>query len=459
MDNTKKAAENKMGTMPILPLLISMAVPLMLSMLVQACYNIVDSVYVSRVSEDALTAVSMAFPIQSVMIAVSTGTTVGMNAILSRSLGAGDRRQAEKAANTGVFLALCSVVVFILVGLFVTRPFYMSQISYNMDIVNGGVAYTRICCCFSLGLFMQVFFERIMQGTGMTLQTMFTQMSGAIINIILDPMFIFGIGPFPELGVAGAAVATCIGQSIAAVLAIIVNRIYNKELKVTLYDVFHPDMDIVKKIYVVGVPSIIMASIGSVMYYGMNLILTGFNSTASAVFGVYFKLQSFFFMPVFGMNNAIVPIMAYNYGAQKRSRMIKTLKVGIGMAFVIMSCGTLALELIPQVLLGFFNASETMLEIGDYALRIIGIHFPVAAFCIVIGTTFQALSKAGYSAVVSLGRQLVVLLPAAYILAKIGGLNAIWWAFPIAEVMSLILSTYFYMRIYREVISKVEDRA
>lgn len=450
--------ENKMGTQPINQLLISMAVPLMLSMLVQACYNIVDSMYVARVSEDALTAVSMAFPIQNLMIAVCSGTGVGINALLSRSLGEKNFKNANLAANTGIFLALCSYVVFALIGIFLAYPFYMSQISYNMDIVNGGVAYMRICCVFGLGLFLQVTSERILQSTGLTVYTMITQMTGAVLNIILDPMFIFGIGPFPELGVAGAAVATCIGQTVAAVIGIFMNVKFNKEIQLDLHEIFKPSLKIIKRIYVVGVPSIIMASIGSVMYYGMNLILTSFNATASAVFGVYYKLQSFFFMPVFGMNNALVPIMAYNYGAQKRSRMVKAIKSGLIFALILMSLGLVVFETVPHVLLRLFNASDTMLEIGIPALRTIAVHFPVAAVCIVLGTAFQALSKAFYSAIVSMGRQLIVLLPAAYLLAKSGGLSAIWWAFPIAEVMSLILTIIFFRKVYKEIIMNVPDR-
>lgn len=450
--------ENKMGVLPVNKLLISMAVPLMLSMLVQACYNIVDSIYVARVSENALTAVSMAFPIQNLMIAVCSGTGVGMNAMLSRSLGEKNFDNANKAANTGVFLAICSYIAFAFIGVLFAYPFYMSQISYNMDIVNSGISYMRVCCLFGLGMFCQMTFERMLQGTGLTFYTMITQMSGAIINIILDPMFIFGIGFFPKLGVTGAAVATCTGQSIAAIMALFMNIRFNKEIHLDLRQIIKPSLEVIKRIYYVGVPSIIMASIGSVMYYGMNLILTGFNETASAVFGVYYKLQSFFFMPVFGMNNAIVPIMAYNYGAQKRSRMIQVIKSGLVFAVVIMCVGVIAFEAIPQVLLRFFNASDNMLAIGIPALRQIAVHFPIAAVCIVLGTAFQALGKAGYSAIISLGRQLIVLLPVAYVLAKFGGLSAIWWAFPIAEFVSLLLTLFFFRKIYVEIIMKVEDR-
>lgn len=457
MDENAKALqqENKMGVEPINRLLVGMGVPLMLSMLVQACYNIVDSIYVAQLSEDALTAVSMAFPIQSVMVAVCSGTGVGMNAMLSRSLGEKNRRQASSAANNGVFLAICSYLAFVVIGLTISRPFYMSQISYNMDIVNDGVVYMQICCGFSLGFFLQMTFERMMQGTGLTIYTMFTQMLGAVTNIILDPMFIFGIGPFPRLGVAGAAVATCIGQTAAGILAICFNHQFNHEISVRLRQVMKPSGAVIRSIYYVGIPSTIMASVGSVMYYGMNLILTGFSSTACTVFGVYYKLQSFFFMPVFGMNNAIVPIMAYNYGAQRRDRMIQTLKSGVTFAVVIMLAGLLAFETVPGLLLRVFNASEHMLEIGEPALRIIAVHFPIAAVCIVLGTTFQALSKAVYSAVISLGRQLIVLLPVAWALSRLGGLSAIWWAFPIAELTSLLLTIVFFRRIYHNLILKI----
>ena len=447
--------ENKMGVEPIRGLLIRMALPLMLSMLVQALYNIVDSIYVSRINEAALTAVSMAFPIQTIMVAVISGTGVGVNAMLSRSLGEKNYANADKAANNGAFLAICSYIFFVILGVFVTRPFYMSQISYDMEIVNYGVTYMSIVCIFSFGFCAQMTFERMMQGTGLTFYTMITQMTGAVINIILDPMFIFGIGFFPKIGVAGAAVATCIGQTVAGIMAITMNARFNKEIHVSLSHVFRPSAKVIKEIYRVGIPSIIMASIGSVMYYGMNLILTGFSSTASAVFGVYYKLQSFFFMPVFGMNNAIVPLMAYNYGARKKKRMIDTLKNALVMAIVIMCIGTLAFETIPQVLLGFFNASDNMLEIGMPALRIIGVHFPVAAVCIVLGTTFQALGQATYSAIVSLGRQLIVLLPVAWLLAHFLGLGAVWCSFPIAEVMSLILTLIFFRRVYTGTIAKI----
>lgn len=454
----KEVKENKMGVAPVGKLLATMAVPLMLSMLLQACYNIVDSIFVAMLSEDALTAVSMAFPIQTVMIAVCTGIGVGMNAMLSKSLGEKDPESASRAANNGVFLALCSYVVSIFVGLLLVRPFYMSQISYNLDIVNYGVSYTRIVCLLSIGMYCQMTFERMMQGTGHTIYTMFTQISGAIINLILDPILIFGLFGAPKMGVAGAALATCMGQWFAGVLAILLNHFFNVELSVSLRQIFHPSARVIRRIAYVGIPSFIMASIGSVMYYGMNLILTSFNSTASAVFGVYFKLQSFFFLPVFGMNNAIVPIVAYNYGAGKRSRMLQTLKTGLIFALCIMILGTIVFESIPHTLLDFFSASENMKAIGVPALRIIAVHFPLAAAGIVLGTMFQSLGQAIFSAIISLCRQLIVLLPCAYILAKVGGLGMIWFCFPIAETASLVLTLIFFTKIYREVVLQVPDQ-
>lgn len=457
-ENTTAPRENRMGTEPVGKLLFSMALPLMISMLVQALYNVVDSIFVARISEDALTAVSMAFPIQTIIIAIMGGTGVGMNAILSKSLGEKKQDNVNKAANAGVFLALCSYILFAIIGVAVARPFYMSQISYNMDIVNYGVDYLSVVCLFSFGISAQFVFERMLQATGRTLYTMFTQMTGAVLNIILDPMFIFGIGPFPELGVKGAAVATVIGQIASGLLALIMNLLRNPDVQLSLKGIFRPSLSIIGRIYQIGVPSIIMQCIGSVMYYGMNLILTSFTSTASAVFGVYFKLQSFFFMPIFGMNNALVPILAYNFGAQKRSRMLAALKKALIMAECIMILGTLTFELVPNVLLKFFNASDNMMSIGIPALRIIGIHFPVAAICIVLGTVFQALGKATYSAMISVGRQLIVLLPAAFIFATVFGLGAVWFSFLTAEVMSLTLTLLFFRRIYNDIILKVADR-
>jgi putative MATE family efflux protein len=433
-------------------------------MLVQACYNIVDSAYVSRFAEgaltaqDALTAVSAAFPVQSIMISVSTGTGVGMNAILSRALGAKRRDEASQAANTGVFLAFCSSVVMMAVGVLIARPFYHSMYPLSPAIVDSGTDYLVIVTAFSMGLFMQVTFERMMQGTGLSLHTMVTQMTGAITNIILDPFFIFGIGPFPRMGVAGAAVATVIGQHVAATLAIYLNHRCNRELHVSLREVFHPSLAIIRRIYYVAVPSMIMGSIGSVMYYGMNRILASFDYAATAVFGVYFKLQSFFFMPVFGMNNAIVPIMAYNYGARNPKRILGTLKRAAVTDVIIMTVGLLVFQLLPDLLIGMFNPSDEFLHIGRQALRTISFSFPLAAIGISVSGSFQALGDGIYSTITSLCRQLVALLPAAFLLSLTGNVHMVWWSFPIAEVVSVTVTLILFARIYKQKIKPLTQK-
>lgn len=451
------AAENKMGTMPVGKLLFNMSLPMMVSMLVQALYNIVDSIFVAKLSENALTAVSLAFPLQTLLIAVATGTGVGMNALLSKSLGEHDFKKANKIADNGIFLYVLSYIVFLILGFTVVKPFYASQIgSADVEIMELGIDYLSTVMILSFGLFGQIFFERLLTSTGRTIFSMTSQLCGAITNIILDPILIFGLLGAPKMGVTGAALATVIGQCVAGIIACICNHKFNHEVSLNIKG-FRPDWTLIGHIYAIGIPSIIMQSIGSVMTYCMNRILIEFSSTATAVFGVYFKLQSFFFMPVFGLNNGITPIIAYNYGAKQRKRMIKTIKLSLIVAFCLTFIGFLSFEAIPQVLLGMFNASEDMLTIGVPALRIIGIHYLIAWFCIVIGTVFQALGKAVFSMIVSIMRQLVVLIPAAYILAKLGGLHAVWWSFPIAEVISLLVTLFFFIKIYREIISKLPE--
>ena len=452
---SENVRENKMGIMPIPKLLFTMSLPLILSMLVQALYNIVDSVFVAQINENALTAVSLAFPIQNLMISVASGTGVGVNALLSKSLGEKEMDKVHKAANNGVLLAICSYLVFAVIGLVGSRAFFATQTT-DPEILEYGVQYMTVVCVCSFGLFMQICMERLLQSTGMTLYNMISQGTGAIVNIILDPVFIFGIGFIPKMGVAGAAIATGIGQFCGMCIGIYCNLKKNKEIQFS-FKRMRFDGETAKEIYVVGVPSILMMSIGSVMTYGMNKILLGFSSTAAAVFGVYFKLQSFFFMPVFGLNNGITPIIAYNYGAQQRKRMIRTIRISLTTAFCLTFIGFLCFEGIPQVLLGMFNASADMLKIGVPALRIIGIHYLIAWFCIIAGTVFQALGKAVFSMIVSIMRQLVVLIPAAYILSKIGGLHVVWWSFPIAEVISFIASMAFLIRIYKTIISKIPE--
>lgn len=452
MEQTK---ENKMGVMPVNQLLITMSLPMVMSMLVQALYNVVDSLFVARINENALTAVSLAFPIQSLMIAVAAGTCVGINALLSRSLGEKDFDKVNKSACNGIILMAISYVIFLLVGIFGVGPFYRSQ-TQDAEIVQFGIDYLTVICCCSFGIFTQFTFEKLLQATGKTFYTMITQSVGAIINIILDPVLIFGLAGMPRMGVRGAAVATVIGQTIAGILAICLNHMKNEEVKISR-EGMKIEGEIVKQIYMIGVPSMIMQAIGSLMTYGMNLILISFSTTAAAVFGVYYKLQSFVFMPIFGMNNGLVPILAYNYGAGKKERFIKAVKLGIMYAVIIMLIGLAVFNLIPESLLTLFDASETMIEIGVPALRTISISYLFAGFCIICGTVFQALGSAVYSMVVSIARQLVVLLPAAYLLSLTGSVNNVWWAFPIAEVMSLAVTIFFMIRINRKIISHIGE--
>lgn len=440
-----------MGVMPVNRLIISMSLPIMISMLVQALYNIVDSIFVAKISENALTAVSMAFPIQNLMIAVGVGTAVGVNALLARALGAKDYERVNRIAENAVFLVGVSYALFLITGLFLVEPFYRSQTDIE-EIVAFGKEYLTICCCLSFGVFTQVMFERLLQATGKTVYTMFTQGVGAIVNIIMDPIMIFGLFGCPKMGVAGAAAATVIGQIVAGILSVWLNHTKNHEVKISMKG-FKLDFPVIRQIYGIGVPSIIMQAIGSVMTYGMNRILISFTSTATAVFGVYFKLQSFIFMPVFGLNNGIIPIIAYNYGARNKERVMSTIKHSIVYAMSIMVLGFLVFQLMPAWLLGLFNASETMMRIGVPALRIISISFVLAGFCIACGSVFQAMGRSVYSMVVSVARQLVVLLPTAYGLSMLGNVDAVWWAFPVAELMSLAMTVFYLLRINRNIIS------
>lgn len=454
---TEVKEENKMGTMPVGKLIFNMSLPMMVSMLVQALYNIVDSIFVAKLSENALTAVSLAFPLQTLLIAVGAGTGVGMNALLSKSLGEKNFKKANDTAANAVVLYILSYILFLILGFSVVKPFYLSQIgNADVEIMEMGIEYLSTVMIFSFGLFTQFFFERLLTSTGRTIFSMTSQLTGAVTNIILDPILIFGLFGAPKMGVTGAAIATVIGQCVAGIVAAACNHKYNHDVKLS-FKGFKPDLKIIGTIYAVGVPSIIMQSIGSIMTYCMNRILIEFSSTATAVFGVYFKLQSFFFMPVFGLNNGITPIIAYNYGAKQRKRMIHTIKLSMAVAFCLTFVGFIAFEAIPQVLLGMFNSSQQLLEIGIPALRIIGIHFLIAWFCIVAGTVFQALGKAVFSMIVSIMRQLFVLVPAAYILAKVGGLHAVWWSFPIAEIISLAVSLTFLIRIYNTIIKKLPE--
>ena len=454
--NKPDLRENKMGVMPVGKLLLNMAIPMIISMLVQAFYNVVDSVYVSRVSESAVTALSLAFPVQNMQIGFAIGIGVGVNSLLSKSLGEGNRDMANRTAGNGVFLVLIAVAVFMLFGFFGTRPYYEMQ-SDVAETVEGGIAYSSICCIFTLGVFVEILGERLLQATGRTVHTMITQGTGAIVNIILDPIFIFGYFGIPAMGVAGAAVATVIGQWIAAALAMIFNLKYNPDVQLGL-KYMKPDWKVIRQILTVGVPTIIMNSIGSIMNFGMNQVLLGFKTvgeTAAGVFGIYFKLQSFFFMPLFGINNATISIIAFNYGAKKPDRIVKTLKIACGIALGLMIVGFLAFQLIPELLLALFNPSDSFLEIGCSALRIISWCFPVAAICISLGASFQALGNGIYSTITSLCRQLIVLLPVAYLLSLSGDVHLVWWSFPIAEVVSLTATVIFFVKIFRDKVKPI----
>ena len=446
--------ENKMGVMPVNRLLITMSVPMMISMLVQALYNVVDSMFVAQLNENALTAVSLVFPIQNLMISVGVGTGVGINALLSRSLGEREYDRANKAANHGVILAILSYLAFAVLGLTMAE-FFMKVHTQDPQIVAYGTSYLRICCGLSFGMFLQITFERLLQSTGKTFYTMITQSLGAVINIVLDPIMIFGLFGFPKMEVAGAAVATVAGQIIASIVALCINLKKNHEIHLNLRG-FKWSGNIVSGIYAVGVPSIVMSSIGSVMTFGMNKILIAFSSTATAVFGVYFKLQSFVFMPVFGLNNGMVPIVAFNYGAKEKKRITRTIFLSVCYATGIMLLGMLLFQFMPGQLLSIFNASETMKEIGIPALRIISICFIFAGFNIVSSSVFQSMSHGMLSLWVSLVRQLCVLLPVAFVLAKVGGLHAVWWAFPIAEIFALTMCGGFMRYVYKKQILPLE---
>lgn len=455
--NTKTSGalpENKMGTMPVNKLLLSVSLPIMASMLVQALYNIVDSIFVSRISENALTAVSLAFPIQSLIIALGVGTGVGVNALLSRSLGEKDFEKVNLTAVNGIFLSAMNFLIFLVIGLFAVKAFYASQTT-DLEIIGYGVNYLTVVCCFSFGCFTQLIFERLLQSTGKTILSMISQTVGAVINIILDPILIFGLFGLPRMEVTGAAVATVIGQISAGVVAILLNQKANHEIRIS-FKGFRPSVKIIRQIYAVGIPAIIMQSIGSIMVYGFNQILISFSSTATAVFGVYFKLQSFIFMPIFGLNNGMIPIVSYNYGARHKERLTKTISLSILYAVGIMCVGFLIFQLFPEELFLLFDASEHMLSMGVPALRIISTHFIFAGFCIVSSAVFQAFGNGIYSMIISIWRQLIVLLPAAYLLSLLGNINYVWLSFPIAEFSAVLMNLVFMRNIYKKILKPME---
>lgn len=446
--------ENKMGTMPINKLLITMSLPMVVSMLIQSLYNIVDSLFVAQISQDALTAVSLAFPVQTLIVGVGVGTGVGINALLSRSLGEKNFKEANRAANNGIVLIVLSYIVFLIFGVFFSELFFSLQVD-DADIIREGTVYMRICATLCVGQMLSIVFERLLVATGRTVFSMAAQMTGAIVNTILDPMMIFGIGPFPKMGIAGAALATVIGQFCSMAVSLTLNLKYNHDIKIS-FKQMRLHAATVKEIYRVGIPSILMQSISSVMTFLLNGILLSFNTAveaigtlATTIFGVYFKLQSFVFMPVFGLNNGMVPIIAYNYGARRGERVQKTARLAVMYAVVYMLICLAAFQLIPDVMLKWFNADAQMIEYGVPALRILSLPFIFAGIAIVFSSLFQALGSAMYSLTISVARQLVVLLPAAWLLSKIS-LSAVWWAFPIAELMSLTCAVFFYFRVHKE---------
>lgn len=457
MMNEGTPRENRMGTEHIPSLLMKMALPMMLSMLVQALYNVVDSIFVAKISEDALTALSVAFPLQNLMIAFAVGLGVGINSLLSRALGEQDGQKANTAAGNGLFLELCAALLFVFIGLVLGPAFVRSQTS-SAIVADHGITYVRICIGAGAFCFIAIFYERMLQATGKTHLAMIGQLVGALINIVFDPILIFGLLGFPKLGVAGAAIATVFGQFCGAMVSLAIHQKKNREIRITLSGL-RPRSFTVRTILSVGIPSIIMGSIGSVMTYCVNRILDGFSSTAVAVFGVYFKLQSFFFMPVFGLNNAMVPLIAYNYGARRPARMKQTVRWAIIYACSIMAVGILLMQLMPDVFLQLFDASDDMLRIGVPALRTISLAFVGAGYAIVLSSTFQALGKGLYSMFVSIARQLVVLVPAAWLLSRTGQLSAVWWAFPIAEIMSALVSTLFFFHLKKTLLLPLEQQA
>lgn len=457
VETKENLQENKMGIMPEGKLLLSMSLPIMISMIIQALYNIVDSIFVAQFSQDALTGVTVAFPMQNLMIAVGSGTGVGISAFLSKSLGEKKHELASKVAKTGLVLAVFSGLVFLLIGVFFARPFIASQTS-SQAVVDYGAEYLSLCSMLSFGLFFQMTLERLLQSTGKTIYTMITQATGAIINIILDPIMIFGYFGFPAMGIAGAALATVIGQVIAATLGIIFNLKINKELDFSFRG-FKPDFGIIKRIYAVGIPSIIMMAISSVMTFAMNKILDGFSTMATNVFGIYFRLQSFAVMPVVGLNNGMVPIISYNYGARRKDRVMKTIRYSVMFALIIMFVCLAVFQIFPEQLISMFategESNEELLRMGVKALRIISLNFIFAGFCIVSSSVFQALGNGFLSLIVSVARQLVVLVPAAYLLSLSGNVDMIWWSFPIAECMSVVCCAVFLVLAYKRIISKI----
>lgn len=431
--------ENIMGTMSTKKLLLEMSLPIMVSMLIQALYNIVDSYFVSQINENAFTAVSMAFPIQNIMLGIGVGTGVGIKALLSRSLGEKNYKKLNLAAENALILCFFHGFILFLVGLFVPKIYYESQ-ARSFEIINYGIGYTKIVTMASLGMFFQLSYERILQSTGKTKLSMYAQLIGAVINIILDPILIFGLFGFPALGVNGAAIATVIGQIIGAALGYLLNKKLNPEIQIRG---LHIDFKIINEIYKVGIPSVILITITSLVVYFLNIILGRFSPTAVAALGAYFKIQSFIFMPVFGLNNGMVPIIAYNYGARKKDRVLETIDFSIKIGFLVAIIGLIIFQLFPVMLLKIFNASDQLIKIGVPAIKIISLSFVFVSYNFVINAVFQSLGNGLLALVSSLLRQIVVLLPVALLLSLFGKLEYIWFCFPVSEIVGFIFSKHY----------------
>jgi len=448
----RKRPENKMGTMPINKLIINMSLPLITSMFVQAFYNIVDSLFVARINEDALTAVSMSFPAQNLMISAGVGVGVGITALIARYLGAHDEKGITRVVHNGIFLGILNSILFALFGIFLAKFYFEFQKASGI-IETYGIQYLSICSIFAFSIIMEITFERMLIASGKTIYTMITQSTGAIINIIFDPIFIFGLFGFPKMGIVGAAVATIFGQTVAMFMALYFNVIKNHEVRISIKK-FAVDFKTIVNIYEIGFPSIVMQSAASFMIFQLNNLLASFSTTATAVLGVYFKLQSFVILPVFGLNNSVISIVSYNYGAGKIKRLLKTVKVANIYAFSIMLAGFVLCQILPVQILKIFDASDNMLAIGVPALRIISFSFLIAPFSIVSSGTFQALGKGTFSLIISLIRQLIVILPLSYLLSRIMGMKGVWVAFPIAEIVAGILTIIYLRKLYKNEIMK-----
>lgn len=454
----QKRDSDRLGTEPVHSLLLKMSAPLMVSMFVMALYNIVDSIYLGHYSTDSLAAVSYCFPFQNLNIAFGIGTAIGMSALLSRHLGARKYDKADKVAHNGFILAFINYSIFFIIGCFAGPIMRMMTNDATSEmIISEGTVYLRITQWLSIAPMIQSMFERLLQGTGKTKYIFYIQVSGTIFNAIVDPILIFGLFGLPAMGAKGAALATVFGQLLGCVLGHVFNKKYNKEIQLSFSKV-RPHLQTMKEIYRIAIPTIVLQSVGAVMTFSLNRILSQFSDLAVATFGVYFKLQSFVFMPLFGMNNGSVPIIAYNYGADRKDRLEETMRLGARYGVGIMCVGTLLFWLFPKELMALFDSPPEMVAMGVVALHIISINFPFAGYAIMRGAAFQALGKSVYSMNISLVRQLVIIIPCAFIFAKLGGVNAVWWAFPCAEVAGVSMSIIYTNRIRRNILSKMTPR-